>query len=187
MTVDTYTLQQFVTDLRQTASEISDEKALLSKLRPMVKRIALDDGWRNERHYQADADQGFGVHVLHDEPDHSLFVTAISWLPGRGAPAHDHGTWAVVVGVDGPEKNILYERTDDRSRSGYAELHKIGEKVCDVGDILAFPAGAIHSVINETSRTTLSFHVYGRHLNYANRSQYDPQKKTAMPFILKTR
>ena len=186
MTADTYTLQQFVTDLRQITSETPDEKALLSKLRPLAKRAALSDDWRSERHYRADADQGFGVNVLHDEPDHSLFVIAVSWLAGRGAPAHDHGTWAVVVGVDGPEKNIFWERTDDRSRPGYAELRKSGEKVCDVGDVLAFPAGAIHSVINESDRTSLSFHVYGRHLNYSGRSQYDPERNTELPFIVKT-
>ena len=187
MTVDTYTLEQFVTDLRQITSETTDEKVLLSKLRPMVKRIALADGWCTERHYQADPDQGFGVHVLNDEPDHSLFVTAISWLPGRGAPAHDHGSWAVIVGVDGPEKNTFWERTDDRSRPGYAELRKVGEKICDVGDVLALPSGTIHSVTNESNRTSLSFHVYGRHLNHAKRSQYDPEKNTEKPFILKTR
>jgi hypothetical protein len=22
----------------------------------------------------------------------------VSWLPGRGTPPHDHGTWAVVAG-----------------------------------------------------------------------------------------
>ena len=186
MTTSDYALAQFIADLRQVTSATPDEKQLLSKLRPMVKRIALDDGWRSERHYQAGEDQGFGVHVLNDEPDHSLFVAAISWLPGRGAPAHDHGTWAVIVGVDGPEKNTFYQRTDDRTKPGYAELHKIGKKVCGVGDVVALPAGAIHSVINESDRTTLSFHVYGRHLNHATRSQYDPVKKTAKPFILKT-
>jgi predicted metal-dependent enzyme (double-stranded beta helix superfamily) len=186
MTVETYTLQQFIIDARQLAAATRDEKALLSQLRPLARQAALSNDWRNARHYNADTEQGFGVHVLHDEPDHSLFIAALSWLPGRGAPAHDHGTWAVVVGVDGPEKNIFWERADDGAKPGYAELRKIGEKVCEVGDVLAFPAGAIHSVTNETSRVTLSFHVYGRHLNYTGRSQYDPVKKTATPFILKT-
>ena len=186
MVESAYTLQQFVTELRDITSAAPDEKTLLSTLRPLVKRIALSDDWRDKRHYQAGEDQGFGVHVLHDEPDHSLFVAAISWLPGRGAPAHDHGSWAVIVGVDGPEKNIFWERTDDRSKPGYAELRKIGEKICGVGDILALPAGTIHSVINESDRISLSFHVYGQHLNYAKRSQYDPEKKTEKPFILKT-
>lgn len=187
MTAETYTLPQFVTDLRQLTAGAANEKELLSQLRPLAQRVAASDDWRSERHYQADADQGFGVHVLHDEPDHSLFVTAISWLPGRGAPPHDHGSWAVVVGVDGPEKNTFWERTDDRSREGYAELRKIGDKVFDAGDVLALPNGTIHSVVNETARVTLSFHVYGRHLNLARRSQYDPEKKTEKPFILKTR
>jgi hypothetical protein len=31
----------------------------------------------------------------------SLWVVAASWLPGRGAPPHDHGTCAIIVGVDG--------------------------------------------------------------------------------------
>ncbi len=187
MTAETYTLPQFVTDLRQITATAGNEKELLSKLRPLAQRVAASDDWRSERHYQADTEQGFGVHVLHDEQDHTLFVTAISWLPGRGAPAHDHGSWAVVVGVDGPEKNTFWQRTDDGTRAGYADLRKIGEKVFDAGDVLALPAGTIHSVVNETARTTLSFHVYGKHLNHANRSQYDPEKKTQKPFILKTR
>lgn len=186
MTTETYSLQQFVADARQLAADNKDEKALLSKLRPLARQAALSNDWRSERHYHADEQQGFGVHVLHDEPDHSLFIAALSWLPGRGAPAHDHGTWAVVVGVDGPEKNVFWERDDDGSKPGYAELRKIGEKICDVGDVLALPAGSIHAVINETSRVTLSFHVYGRHLNYTGRSQFDPENKTAKPFLLKT-
>ena len=186
MTADTYTLAQFVTDLRLTVCAAQDEKALLSKLRPLAKRAALSPDWRDERHYRVDPEQGFGVNVLHDEPDHSLFVIAVSWLPGRGAPAHDHGSWAVIVGVDGPEKNTFWERTDDRSCSGYADLRKIGEIVCEPGDIVAMPAGSIHSVTNETDRTSLSFHVYGRHLNHATRSQYDPAAHTEKPFIVKT-
>lgn len=186
MATDTYSIAQFVDELRQVTKQATDEKALLSKLRTMVKRIALADGWLKPQHYETDAEQGFGVHVLHDEPDHSLFVTALSWLPGRGAPPHDHGTWAVIVGVDGPEKNTFYERTDDRSKPGYAELRKVGEKICDVGDVLAIPAGMIHSVVNETDRVSLSFHVYGRHLNHADRSQYDLAKNLAMPFKLRT-
>ena len=139
MTTDTYTLSQFVTDLRQLTSESQDEKSLLAKVRPLAKRAALSPDWREERHYKGDTEQGFGITVLHDEPDHSLFIIAVSWLPGRGAPAHDHGSWAVIVGVDGPEKNTFWERTDDRSRPGHADLHKIGEKIFDTGDVVAMP------------------------------------------------
>lgn len=186
MREDHYTMQQFVADLRRITSETTNEREILAKVSPLAKRVALSETWRNERVYKADPDQGFGATVLHEEPDHSLLVVAPSWLPGRGTPPHDHGTWAIVIGVDGPERNILWERVDDRSRPGYAEVRKIGDTVCDVGHVLVMPTGAIHSVVNETDRTTLSFHVYGMHFNHTNRSQYDPDKKTEMPLKVKT-
>lgn len=76
----------------------------------------------------ASPEQGFGVHLLHEDPDHSLTIFAVSWLPHRGALPHDHGTWDVIAGVDEPEKNEFFERRDDRSCPGYAELKKVGER-----------------------------------------------------------
>src|SRR6266581_2926870 len=138
MGTNDYSIKNLVNDLRRLVSEVMDERDVLSKVRPLANRAALSkDLWLERRFYKADPDQGFGVHLLHEEPDHSLAIFAVSWLPKRGAPPHDHGTWAVVAGVDGPEKNEFFERSDDRSRPGYAELKKVGEKVFDAGDVLA--------------------------------------------------
>src|SRR5580765_1087297 len=186
MEKNAYTLQEFIDDLRRITSEVTEERTVLSRVRPLATRAALAKSWLTPELYSANQEQGYGVNVLHVEPDNTLFVAAVSWLPGRGAAPHNHGTWAVVVGVDGPERNIFWERQDDRSRPGYAELKKIGEKVCDEGDVVALPTGAIHEVQNETERTTLSFHVYGRHLNHTGRSQFDPTNRTETLLIVKT-
>ena len=53
---------------------------------------------------------------------------------------------------------------------GYAELKKIGEKIFDLGDVLAMPAGGLHSIWNETEAMTVSLHIYGKHLNFTGRS-----------------
>jgi predicted metal-dependent enzyme (double-stranded beta helix superfamily) len=87
--------------------------------------------------------------------------------------------------VDGPETNVFWARTDDGSRPGYAELRRVGEKVFQPGEVLAMPAGTIHSVSNESERITVSLHVYGRHTNFTERSQFDPDRRTQAPFILK--
>ena len=158
---------------------------MLSRVRRLAPKFALAEGWVQRRYYEADPEQGFGVHVLHEEPDHTLAVFAVSWLPSRGTPAHDHGTWAVIVGVDGAEKNVFWERADDRTRPGYAELRKIGEKLADRGDVVAMPAGAIHSVHNESERVTLSLHVYGKHVNHTERSQFDPARRTETAFKIR--
>ena len=186
MPPETYSLNDFVADLRQITNETQDEETILAKVRPLAKKVALDRSWLSQEHYKADPEQGFGSNLLHVESDNSLFIVAVSWLPGRGAPAHDHGTWAVVVGVDGPERNIFWERLDDGTRPGYAELRKRGDKTMSEGDVVAMPTGVIHSVLNETKQTTLSFHVYGRHLTHTGRSQFDPENSTNEPFIIKT-
>jgi predicted metal-dependent enzyme (double-stranded beta helix superfamily) len=180
-----YSLEQFVVELRRTRAECKDEREMLSRVRTLAPKLALSKGWVRRTHYEADPEQGFGVHVLHEEPDHTLAVFAVSWLPSRGTPPHDHGTWAVIVGVDGAEKNVFWERADDRSRPGYAELRRIGEKLADRGDVVAMPAGAIHSVVNESDRVTLSLHVYGKHVNHTERSQFDPVQRTEKNFKLK--
>src|SRR5918911_2847262 len=122
MADNAYTLRQFVQDLRAIAAETTELAAIISRARPLTRRLALSKDWLQQSHYVCDPEQGFGVHLLHEEPDHTLAVFAIAWLPRRGAPPHNHGTWAVVAGVDGPEKNLFWKRLDDGSRPGYAEI-----------------------------------------------------------------
>ncbi len=186
MSADDYSISRLVADLERICAQLNDDREIIAAVRPLARRAALSNGsWLEERMYVANAAQGFGVHLLHEKPDHTLAIFAVSWLPHRGAPPHDHGTWAVVAGVDGPEKNEFFERTDDGSRPGHAELRKIGEKVCGVGDVVAMPRGVIHSVWNETDAVTVSLHMYGRHINHTGRSQFDLGKKTEAPFVLK--
>lgn len=187
MTAAEDALEDFVADLRRILGETEDEAAILAQVQPLARRFAGERHWLREAMYDADSALGFGTTLLHAEDDHSLFVVVDSWLPGRGVPPHDHATWAVVVGVDGSERNIFWQRLDDASRPGYAELRRIGEQCIAPGQVLAMPSGSIHSVINETPHTSLSFHVYGRHLNHAARRQFDPEHHRELPFIIDTR
>jgi predicted metal-dependent enzyme (double-stranded beta helix superfamily) len=180
-----YTLERLVEDLRRITADGAGEHETLAALRPLVRQFALAGHWREPRHLQANPEQGFGAHLLHEEPDHSLAVFAASWLPRRGAPAHDHGIWAIVVGIEGVERNVFYERVDDRSRPGYAELRPIGEQALGPGEVLTMPAGTIHSVTNDSDAVSLSLHVYGRHINYTRRSQFDLEQRVEKPFIVK--
>ena len=46
---------------------------------------------------------------------------------------------------------------------------------------------AIHSVVNETGAVTVSLHTYGRHLNYTEHLEIDPDRNTAGPVTRKVR
>lgn len=179
-----YTIQIFIEDALKIMSETKDESLLLTELSPLAARAAAETGWRKEEMYDVDSNNGFGTTLLHAESNNSLFIVADCWLSGRGIRPHEHGTWAVVVGVTGVEKNTLWERTDDRLREGFAELKKLSEHHISAGDVITMKTGEIHSVENETDEITLTFHVYGHHLNHTGRSQFDVEKNLEIPFII---
>ena len=182
-----YPINDFVHAVLVVISQARDEDDIISKVRAMAIRAAAETGWRKNEMYLADPEVGFGSTLLHAEPDNSLFVCVDSWLPGRGVPPHEHGTWAVVVGVTGVEVNTFWERIDDGSVEGYAELRKLNEESITAGEAICMKSGAIHSVKNATDEITLSFHVYGHHLNHTGRSQFDVETNREMPFLIETR
>lgn len=106
-------------------------------------------------------------------------------MPPRGTPPHDHGTWGVVVGVEGDEVNTFWQRVDDGARPGHAELRKLAEERFAPGDAIVLPSSVIHSVWNDTDRVSVSLHVYDRHINHTGRSQFDPEAQTVRPWIVR--
>ncbi|MGB5708963.1 MAG: cysteine dioxygenase family protein [Arenicellales bacterium] len=181
----TYSLQQYVSDLKEITAETTDEEEIIDRVGPLVERLVADKSWLQQKYYETDEEQGFGVHLLHEEPDHTLAVLIVNWLPGRGTPPHDHGTWAVVAGVEGTERNIRYKRLDDGSRPDYAELGVKLDFKADAGDVVAIKTGGIHAVVNETDRITLSLHTYGKHVNYTNRSQFNLETNEKKEYIVR--
>ena len=184
MTQDGYSITQLAADLRRIRAEIADEHRLLAAVRPLALRAAESrETWLDDRMFAPDREQGYSLFPLSEEGDHSLAVFALSWLPDRGTPPHDHGTWAVVAGVLGPEWNTFWRRQDDGTRPGYAKLEQTGAKMFLPGEVLAMPTGMIDQVWNQTPAITISLHIYGRHINHTGRSQFDAKNDTEQPFI----
>ena len=179
-----YTLTDYVEDLRRITRETDDEDEIIRRVSPLAKSLALNKSWLRDKHHETNEAQGFGTYLLHEEPDHSLAVLVVNWLPGRGAPPHDHGTWAVVAGVEGVERNTRYRRLDDGSRPDHAELKIKHEIEADAGDLICMKSGGIHSVHNDTDKVTLSLHTYGKHPNHTGRSQFDLETGKKKDFIV---
>lgn len=179
-------ISAFVSALRRARDECRDEASLLQRVQSVTASLAAcRSAWLEDAMCHPDAEQGFGLHLLHEEADHSLAAFVVSWLPRRGTTPHDHGTWAVVAGLRGAERNELWRRVDARTRPGYAEVQRVGDKVFGEDELLVMPAGVIHSVWNDTDAVSVSLHVYGRHVNYTERSQFDPQNRTETPYKVK--
>jgi len=170
-------ISKFVSDLKSATAGIHDPAEVIARVTPLLKPLADDTSWVRPEFYQCDEDQGFGINILNEEPDHTLLVEAIAWLPGRGVAPHDHQTWGMVVGIDGAEINVDWRRLDDGSKPGFADLEIAKETVVGHGDIVSFLPNNIHGVRNEGDVTSLSLHVYGKTLATLERSEFDPINK----------
>ncbi len=173
-----------ITTARRVVASETDPAAIVAALAAPLRETALAGDWLDDHCRTALPEQGFGSHLLHEEPDHGLAVFCVAWLPGRGAPPHDHGTWGVVCGVEGTETNIAWTRTDDGAHPGHATLEREGESALARGSVVTVLPTDIHSVENRTASLSLSLHLYGRHLNVVPRSRFDPVAGTESPFVI---
>ena len=183
--METYTLDQYVADLRAIAARENDPEKITTLVAPLATKFAQSRDWSRPEYRECDEEQGFGVHLLHEEPNHDLAVFLLSWLPGRGTTPHNHKTWAVVVGIEGREQEVSYDRLDDGGKPGYAELARSGEHVMTAGDVARCYPEHIHSVRNVGTDVSLSLHTYGRHINFTGRSEFDPERRLEKPYVVK--
>ena len=181
----THSLSAFIASLREISSQETDEQRIVERVRPLAERLVVSDELRALPRTEPDPEQGFGFQLLHEEPDHTLVVAILSWLPGRSTPPHDHGTWGVVVGVEGEEVNTFWRRVDDGLRTEYAEIEKEHEKVFTAGESLTLLPRTIHSIENRSDAISVSLHIYGYHINHTDRSQFDTENGAVTPWKVK--
>jgi predicted metal-dependent enzyme (double-stranded beta helix superfamily) len=181
-----YSVKRLVEDLRLLKARGGPEPALLEEVQECVKRLMLmKHNWlRSSMTMPSEEPQSAGVFQLHEEPDHSLAIFVVTWMPGEETPAHDHGTWAVVGGLEGWETQHRWKRLDDGSKPGYAEVVRDRSERIDTRTVAALDSKAIHSVQNDSGAKSVSLHVYGMHVDYTVRSQFDPARKTSAPYRL---
>ena len=124
-------------------------------------------------------DGGSAVYRISEDSDHRYALYASVGAAGKSVPPHNHTTWAVIVGVYGDELNRFYERTDDASKEGYAELEETGSFVVRHGNGVVFLPDDIHAISTDDSEPTVHLHMYGLALDHLHeRLVFDQAEKT---------
>jgi predicted metal-dependent enzyme (double-stranded beta helix superfamily) len=104
------------------------------------------------------------LYRLSEDDDHRFALYANASLGGYGTPAHDHTTWAVIVGITGEELNRFYKRTPE---GGIVET---GAFTVRAGTGVAFMPADLHSIHIEAP--LINFHMYGLALEQLHHRQY---------------
>ena len=64
-----YSLDEYVRDLRTITAQKTDPINIADRVAPLAKKFAQTPGWVRPEYRECDAEQGFGVHLLHEEPN----------------------------------------------------------------------------------------------------------------------
>ena len=98
-----------------------------------------------------------------EDADHRFALYVNASLGGHSTPAHNHTTWAVIVGVTGEELNRFYDRTADVPREKGEYVVKQGTGVC-------FMPEDLHSI--HIQAPLVNFHMYGLALDQLHKREY---------------
>lgn len=180
-------IDQYVADIRKIVAQETEQSTITEKIKPLAEKFTADSSWFKDQYREIDEEQGFGLHLLFEEDNHDLAVFVIAWAPGKGLAAHNHKTWAVVSGIEGQEHETNYQRLDDGSKPGFADLKITHEATLYPGKAVCCMPEDIHSVWNNGDQVAVSLHTYGRHLNHTGRSVFDVEAKTESPCVVKVK
>jgi len=174
-----YRLYRFLTDVEDILESIKDDRQRLEQIRPLVRRLLTSSYWLQGEYREPNPDTGWSVLMLYDEPEFSLTVQTVVWLPGRVSPIHNHAAWGVVALISGEEKNTFWRRARDSEFPD--RIEKVGEQVLVPGDIISFMPDAIHHVEVMGEEPTITFNLYGK-TDYQQRFEFDSITHAAKNF-----
>ena len=109
------------------------------------------------------------LYRISEDADHRFALYANASLGGYGTPAHNHTTWAVIVGVTGEELNKFYDRDPK------AGVREKGRDVVKQGTGVAFMPEDLHSIHIEAP--LLNFHMYGLALEQLHQREFYKEKE----------
>lgn len=119
------------------------------------------------------------LYLLSEENDHRFALYLSTGRPGRSSPPHNHTTWAVITGIDGEEENRVYDRLDDGSVPGKAQVRVREKFVVKRGTGICFMPDDIHSIHVVSDVPTRNFHMYGRSVEHIpERIMFDMEEGT---------
>jgi predicted metal-dependent enzyme (double-stranded beta helix superfamily) len=159
-------IQTAVADVRAIEGKDGVTRESLEKIKQRLMRLAARKDLFPPEDFPAPAAGGKLKSCLYrvaEDPDHRFALYVNASLGGHDTPAHNHTTWAVIVGVSGEELNRFY----DRAEKGVREK---GQYVVKQGTGVTFMPEDLHSI--HIQAPLVNFHMYGLALDQLHRREY---------------
>lgn len=139
----TYGLTEFCDDCRDILKGGADE-ARLEQVRVKLEKLLENADFVEEA---SGPDAPTGVTALYRDPETDFMVLSHNYERGRTSPPHDHGaSWAVYGQAVAHTDMTEFDRKDDGSVEGHAELEKRRTYRLEPGMAGKFPPHEIHAI-----------------------------------------
>jgi predicted metal-dependent enzyme (double-stranded beta helix superfamily) len=175
-----------IEDIRETLAIAGIDRVSLARALRVLQALAgRSELWNGSDFPDPVPPEPHVRYLIREDADrgYALYLNVIA--PGRLIPPHNHDTWACVAAVEGTEYNVLYRRTDDGARAGYATIEEIETVQVRPGTGLAMMPENIHSVTVKGSEPIRHLHLYGRALEtMTTRLSYDPATNSCKLMVL---
>ena len=172
---------KFIGDLRAVWSAETDDARRMENAKPLVEAFVKDPDLKAHS-AQWPSTEGRKNLLLYVDPAYEFVVNAVVRVPGRTGSVHDHANAWVLYGVlDGTESLEHYERIDDGSRPGHAEVRLTSVTTGTQGKVDLVPPHAIHAEQGGPTRS-VAIIVRSQRLGEGTVPQhmYDPKAKTVV-------
>src|SRR5215472_6780391 len=135
----------FIADLRAVWAAESDDGARMAKAKPILERLVKDPTLKAHLAHWPST-EGRKNLLFYVDPDYHFVINGVVRVPGRTGSIHDHADAWVLYGVlDGTESLERFDRVEDGSRPGYAEVKLSSVTTGSQGKVDLVPPRAIHA------------------------------------------
>jgi len=173
--------ESFVAQLRAIWKTDNDDQSRMEKARPLLERLVMDPALKAHS-ARWPSTEGYKNLLLYVDPQYHFAINAVVRTPGRIGGVHDHADAWVLYGVlDGSESLERYERIDDGSRAGYADVRLTSVTRGTQGKVDLVAPHAIHAEQGGPARSVAVI-VRSRRLGEGTILQraYDPKASTVV-------
>ncbi len=159
-------IEAAVADVRHIEKNEGVTRESLEKIKRRLMRLAARQELFTAGDYPpppSGAKRNSCLYRVSEDADHRFALYVNSSDGNYGTPAHNHTTWAVIVGVSGEELNRFYDRVENGVREK-------GNAVVRQGTGVAFMPEDLHSI--HIQAPLINFHMYGLALEELHHREY---------------
>jgi predicted metal-dependent enzyme (double-stranded beta helix superfamily) len=184
--------EAFITDLKAIWASEPETQRRMERARDRLEVLVRDPALQAHSRTWPST-EGRKNLLLHEDAEHGFVVNAVVRVPGRTGSIHDHAhAWTAYGVCDGSEYLERYDRLDDASRDGHAELRLTSTTIGLAGTVDLVPPFAVHAEQGGAGRSAAVIVRSERLVGVVLQHNYDARTNsvskqsgpTQIPFVL---